>query len=634
MKQVYQVLQPIQAGPLALKNRIAYLGMAKNLSTPDHFVTDRQIAYYTNYAQNGVALITTGACIVCDDYPSKLPCQPGLYDDKFIPGLKKLVDSVHQYGAKFLFQLWNPGKANYGCTPEQTKYPHEFTLDEIHRMQDQFVAAMRRAKDSGADGVEWHMAHNYLIEEFAVPYFNKRTDAYGTDTLENATRFSTEILDRARDICGPDFAITLKINGWDMGVEGGMTPEYCAEICKIMEQHGVCLISVSAGGGLTDITGMSGDGHRPEGWKIHLAETVKKAVHVPVEATGNIRHVGVMEEALASGKCDMIGMGRGLLAEPEFVKKISEGREQELRYCISCMNCFIPYSGDAGHCAMNPVATFESIEPELRKNGVGRTVAVVGAGPAGVECARVLGERGFRVKLFEKAGRIGGSVYHASVPHGKAKLTWALECYQHQLAHAGVEVLTDTEATPAALQALNPAAVFVAPGTVPIIPRGIPGIDRENVIEAKAFLEHPEVLAGRRSVVVGGGLVGLEVAATLANGGETVTVAEMLPLEKMKPSMPFGLALRHAKEAGCDLQYGNRLAAITETGVIVENESGEQQPIPADRVILCLGYRPDRTLYESLCAAVVKTYWLGTEEGIGDIPEAARRGHKAAMTFE
>lgn len=630
---MYQILNPIQAGPLSLRNRIAYLGMAKNLSTPDNFVTERQIAYYTNYAKKGVALITTGACIVFDDYPSRLPCQPGLYDDKFIPGLKKLADSVHAYGAKLLLQLWHPGKAAYGCTLEQTKYPHEFSLDEIHRMQDQFVEAMRRAKDAGMDGCEWHMAHNYLAEEFAAPYFNKRTDQYGADTPENAARFSAEILDRARTVCGEGFALTLKINGWDMGVEGGMTPERCAAICRELEKHGICLISVSAGGGLTDITGMSGDGHRAEGWKIDMAETVKKAVHVPVEATGSIRHVDVMENALRSGKCDMIGMGRGLLAEPEFVKKVQEDRLQEMRYCISCMNCFIPYNGDAGHCAVNPVATFESIEPELRRDGNGRTVAVIGAGPAGVEAAQVLAKRGFRVKLLEKDGHVGGSVYHAAIPYGKEKLNWALEVYRHQLTEAGVEVLTNTAATPDRIRAMQPYAVFVASGTTPIIPRSIPGIDKPIVKEAKVFLESGPVCAETHTAVIGGGLVGLEVAATLAVNGEAVTVVEMLPADRMKPTMPYILALRHAREAGCTLLYGNRLTEVTDSGIMVEDEAGQRRKIDARRVLLCLGYRPNKELYEKLAAEMERVFWLGTEEGIGDIPEAIRRGHKAAMNL-
>lgn len=628
---MYQILQPIQVGPMRLKNRISYLGMAKNMSTPDNFVTDRQIAYYTNYAKNDVALITTGACIVFDDYPSKLPCQPGLYDDKFIPGLKRLTSSVHQYDAKIVAQLWHPGVAAYGCTPDQVKAVEDFTIEEIHEMQGRFVEAFKRAKLAGFDGCEWHMAHNYLAEMFSVPCFNKRTDEYGADTIENAARFSVEILEHARQECGEDFAIVVKINAYDMGIEGGMTPERCADLCAALEKAGAQMFSISAGGTLTDITGMSGDGYRAEGWKIEFARKVKEKVNVPVQATGSIRHLDVMEEAIKSGACDMIGMGRGLLAEPEFVKKVKENRVDELRYCISCMNCFIPYDGDVGHCAVNPVATFESLEPELVKDGNGRLVVVVGAGPAGIEAACVLAMRGFKVKLFEKDGYVGGSVYHASIPKGKAKLEWALEAYRRQLIDAGVELHLNTEITSDTVRELQPYAVFVATGCYPIVPRSIPGIDKPIVTEAKDYLINQNIGSGKQVAVIGGGLVGLEIATTLASDANNVTVVEMLPADKMKLTMPYNLALRHAKASGCNLLYGNKLVEILDNGIVVENEAGERQRIEADRVLLCLGYRPNRDLYEELSESMENVHWLGTESGIGDIPQAARRGHKAAM---
>ena len=627
---MYRILEPLKVGKAVLRNRIAYIGMAKYLSSPDNFITEREIAYYSNYAKNGVAMITTGACLVSPEYPSKLPKIIGMYDDKFIPGMKALADKVHEYGGKLFFQPWHPGKINYGCTPEQTKSCADFTKEELHHIQDQFVEAIVRAYKAGADGCEWHMAHNYLPEQMAVPAFNKRTDEYGADTIENAARFSTEVLTRVRALCGEDFLLTVKINAYDMGVEGGMTPGRCAELCRALESVGADLFTVSAGGGLTDLTGMSGDGGAKEGWKIPFAAEVKKNVSVPVMATGTIRHLEIMEKALEDGACDLIGMGRGLLAEPEFVKKIAEGRQDELKCCINCMNCFIPAGESAGHCSVNPVATFEYLVKENDVAGEGKTVAVIGAGPTGIEAALKLAKRGFHVVLLEQTGHLGGSVYFASKPYKKEKLNWLLESYRMLLEKNKVEVRLNTEATPELLKELRPDRILVASGTNPIIPRSIPGIDGANVIEANQCLNHVNLIEGKNVVVIGGGLVGLEVSSTYAAMGNKTSVVEMMPADKMEINMPVTIARRHAKEVGVDVHFGTKLISIKEHSIIVEDENGNSSEMPADIVLLCMGFRPDKPFADKLANEFDNVEWIGSDDGIGNIPKAARRGYLAA----
>ncbi|MGI6025505.1 MAG: FAD-dependent oxidoreductase [Candidatus Scatomorpha sp.] len=631
----YKLLTSIQAGPLTIKNRIMYLGMGKMLSTPDNFVTERQIAYYENLAKNNVGLIATGACIVFEDYASKLPCQPGLYDDKFIPGLSKLAEAVHRYGAKMLLQAWHPGLARYGCAPDApVKAPADFTVDEIHDMQNRFVEAIVRIQKAGFDGVEWHAAHNYMMEEFMVPYFNKRTDEYGADTVDNAARFSEEVISRVRAACGDGFFINVKINAWDMGVEGGMTPEWCAEICRRLEKAGANMFSVSAGGGLTDITGMSGDGYRMEGWKIDFAKTVKDAVSVPVMATGSIRHVRVMEEALRDGKCDMFGLGRGLLADPELVTKIEQGRENEIRYCLSCLSCFDPYYPNKKHCSLNPNATYEFEEKIPVKDGGGRTVVVVGAGPAGVNAAMILAEREFKPIILEKTSRIGGSIHYAATPDGKAKLNWAIPYYQAELERLGIEVRLDTEATAESVLAFNPYAVFLANGAEPVFPSRIPGIDGGNVIQAKKLLDNVPALTDSNVTVIGGGMVGLEIATTFSHMGCSATVVEMQDAAIMPKTMTYRVSLEHAQKAGCHLLFGHKLDSVTPTSVTAENSAGEKIEILSDLVVLCMGFRPDNGMYDALREKIDRVYRIGDADTVDNIANAARNGYASAMELK
>ena len=341
----HKFLEPIKIGNQTVKNRVMFLAMAKNISNFDDSVSAKDIAYVESVAAGGVGLLVPGAMIVDPEWPSVLPLQPGIYDDRFIPGLRRLVLAAHKYDAKILFQLWHPGATNYsGIDP---KTVDELTKDEIHAIQDKFVAAAKRAMAAGADGIEFQTCHGYLACQFISPLFNHRTDEYGWNKVEDRTRFATEILTRIRKVIGPDKIISVKMQGFDYpkseGPNGndGITPEQAAEVAPYLEKAGADMIAVSAGGTIyhqDDI--MSGDVHRAEGWKVPAATMVKNAVSVPVVATGSIRHPDFVDQIINDGKCDMVGMGRGILAEREWVKKCAEGREDELRYCISCMNCF------------------------------------------------------------------------------------------------------------------------------------------------------------------------------------------------------------------------------------------------------------------------------------------------------
>ena len=634
-KKNYKVLEPIKVGPMELKNRVQFLAMARGYDNPDNTVSDRAIAYFERTAKGGTALITTGACIVFPDYPSKLPCQPGLYDEKFIPGIQKLADAIHKYGAKLLLQPWHPGKQAYFCDPSQVKEVSDFSIEEIKEMQKQFVYAAQIAQKGGADGVEMHIAHNYLQEQFLVPLFNKRTDEYGAQNMENGLRFTTEIIKEIKKVCGADFAVTCKINGTDLNPEG-MTAERVAQAGPILEAAGADMIAVSGGGGLTNILGMSGDGHFAEGWKVPFAEAVKKSgVKIPVEATGSIRHPEYVEQILSEGKCDMIGMGRGLFAEPDWVNKLESGREEEIRYCVSCNGCFMAVPGKAG-CTVNPLATRELEHIEVKGGGAGRTVAVVGGGPAGMQAAMTLAERGFKPVLFEKSGKLGGVEADAALPDGKAKLNWHIDYLERQLKRLKVEVRLNETATADKLKALKPYAVFIATGSVPSIPKFAPGYDKPHVIEACDMLNNMPDVAGQNVVVIGAGMVGLEMGATIAaRKAASVTLVDMLePYNPATMAADLGIDLGYAMAAGVKLQMHHKLLEITDTAVIAENlDSHEKVSFPADRVVLAMGRKADNALYEEIKDQFDHVVNIGDSAETSKILHAVQTGFDSAVNL-
>lgn len=636
---LYNILKPIKMGNTVVKNRIAFLGMSAHLSTKDHFVTDREIAYFVERAKNGVGWMATSSCSCFPEYPSGSPCIIGLYDDKFIPGIKKLTDAVHEYDSKFIVQLWHPGQAPYFCSPNDVKTCADWTVEELHGIQQRFVECCIRAKAGGADGVEYHIAHNYLCEQMSVPLYNKRTDEYGADTIENAARFNVEALKMIREACGDDFLVGIKINAWDMGLEGGMTIDRCIALCKEFEKCGIDWISVSAGGNLTDELGMAADGSREEGWKIDFAAQVKAATNVPVMATGSIRHLDVMERAIEEGKCDMIGMARGLLAEPEFVKKVEEGREKELRYCLSCRSCQMPsFVPNSKVCSMNPTCKWEINNVDvIKEDGAGRKVMIVGAGPAGANAAIILAKRGFKPVIYDKCGHIGGSIRYACAPDHKHKLAWATEYYQNMFEVLHIPVHLGMEVDEALVKSEEPYAVFVATGSDPVRPSAIPGIFGDNVEMARDVLDGCRIpYANETVVVIGGGMVGMEIATTCKNNGCKATVIEMQDAASIVTAggPPAQASARHMNEAGVISLYEHKVKEITEHCVIASDKDGKDVEIPATKVIICMGFTPNTKLYDQLKDQYSNVFLIGDANGVDNIAKACNEGYYSALNLK
>lgn len=605
-----------------------YLAMAKYLSDPEGYVTDRQIEYYKSLAEGGTGLIIPGAMIIDPEWPSVLPMQAGLHDDKFIPGLKKLADAVHKAGAKIFFQPWHPGQVAY--TPGKTpKTINELTKEEIKDIQNKYFEAAKRVKAAGADGIEYQMCHNYIGAQFLSPHFNKRQDEYGVRSIEDQTRFSLEVIQRIKEAAGNDFPISVKINGSDF-VPDGITPELAAKVAPILEQAGVSMLSVSGGGSETLLTGMSAGGEQPEGWKVPFAQTVKAAVKkIPVAATDSIRHPDFADQCIKDGKCDMIGMGRGLLAEHEWVNKAQSGKEDEMRNCISCMYCFNYCPPGNSGCSVNPFALREYEKTEINKDGRGRVVAIAGAGPAGLEAAVTLAERGFKPVIFEKESEIGGMVRLATVPPDKYKLGWQIEYYKKAIDRLGIEVKLNTEATEENLKAINPYAVVVASGSLPIVP-AIPGIDKENVLAVRDVLTSKPNITGQNIVVIGSGLTGVETAEMFKEMGNKVIVVEMLPApDPLNTPLEQLLALGKAQFKGVEIKNGHKLIEIQDREIIVEDLANNKTfLIPADYVVLSIGVKSNQEFYKKINRNFTKVYNIGDSDQTGKIVNAVLAGSK------
>lgn len=631
----YSFLEPIQVGPFTLRNRVIKPAMAEYICNDDGTISDQFVEFYREIAKGGAALIVPGISV--SDPKDRLgksvfrgARNPFLYDEKFIPGLKKAVDAVHGEGALMMFQAWNSGAAvtENGLVSMVSDY----TKEDLAEIKEGYVKAARIVKAAGADGVEIHIAHTYLLSQFLSPRFNKRTDEYGCDTIENATRFAVEIMNIIREeLCDDTFCMIVKLNGMDDFKENGITPAWAGQAAQIFEKAGAQLFTVNAGGALVGYNYMSDNGHQPEGWKVHIAQEVKNYVTVPVAASGNIRHVDYAHQLIKDGRCDMIAMGRTLLAEPEWVRKVEEGREDELRNCLSCLYCFtrVPADGSIPGCCVNPYCKCEAVKPELIKNGEGRKVAVVGAGPSGLEAAVILAERGFKPILFERNSYLGGLVDLASVPPHKSKLRWLIDYYERQLRRLKVEVHLSTEAAPELLKEIDPYAVVLATGTNEVAPGRIPGITEDIVVKVRDILDEKPRIKNKNIVIIGGGMTGMETAHYLALKDNNVTVVEMMP----KKGLPIAdnLSLADAMEDGAKFLYETKLSSIGKDKVVVEDvPTGEVRELPADMVILSMGIRPDVSLKESIEGMFDRVITVGDCNTLGRIPTNIRSGAEAA----
>ncbi len=535
-----KLFSPVRIGRVEIKNRVAMTSMGVVLAAAGGGVNEDIVAFYEARARGGVGLIISALCRVTDGAGAAEPCQIAARNAGDLPGLERMLDSVHKYGTKMFIQLHHPGRSYAGdeqplsasavqC-PLTGRTPRALTIPEIEQIQHAFVNGAALAQVAGADGVELHGAHGYLINCFLSPYLNKRDDQYG-GSLENRMRFLLEIIAGIRAACGKDFPLGVRLSAEEFLEDKGNDLAATCRIAEALEKAGVDFLDISStipDSPMPMAVACIEPGTFEQGWKKYMAAEIKKHVKIPIIAVANIKEPDVAEAILEECCCDLVGVARGHLADPAWCNKAKAGKAETICKCVGCLVCF----GEIEHfrhvkCSVNPVTGREREFAHPERNGAGRTVAVVGGGPAGFTAAMVLQERGFHPVLFDPSRRLGGTLNIADKGLGKKKITRLVDSMIAQAEESGIEMRLGEEATVEKVKALSPCGVFVACGARPLIPP-VPGINGKNVVTAE------NVLLGRTEVrgdcvVVGSGMTGLETAEVVLKAGHKTTIADMLP---------------------------------------------------------------------------------------------------------
>ncbi|URZ01315.1 oxidoreductase [Clostridium felsineum] len=643
-------------GKLEIKNRIIMMALATGTAKEDQTVGEDVTEYYLERAKGGVGLIIAENTRINDKNGVAAKCQVSVARDEHIAPLKKLVDALHKEGTKFFVQLHHPGRETYSnlngdkpvVAPSAVpcnvckQNTRELETVEVENLVEDFVCGAKRAQKAGVDGVELHAAHGYLISQFLSPYTNTRTDKYG-GSFENRFSFLKEIVLGIKNACGQDYPISVRLTVDELLNLNGFKGEYFnlnegVKVSRELEKIGVDAINVSNGIYET-FNSLSEPMTYDQGCRTPRIKAIKEAVNIPVIAVNMIKEPSFAEKMLEDGLVDFVGLGRALVADPNWVKKAAEGREEDINRCISCTFCFetllsqvIPNVGPI-KCAVNPRAAHELQYKEFNKNGKGRVVAVVGAGVAGLEAARVLAIRGFKPVILEKADKIGGQINVADKPPRKEKIDWIIEYEKIQLKKLRVEIKLNTEATVDKLKALKPYAVFIATGGSPVVPKSIEGVDRKNVLTIDQLLGGNIKLTNKKVALIGSGASGLEAAEFLCENKNEVSIIEM------QDAIGKGVYIQHYLDAMDKLKKykvnympSNKLLKVTDMGVKLEDTNkNEVVDYKVDYVVLSLGVKSNNELVDLLKDEFENVRIIGDAKVVGRVEGAVRSGFDAAF---
>jgi 2,4-dienoyl-CoA reductase (NADPH2) len=611
-----KLFEPIEIGGVRVKNRIVMPAGETHFEAPDGGVTDRLLEFYRERARGGVGLAIVGLAKIEGHFMGGLAA----HDDKYIPDLAKVANIFHQHDVKCALQLGHPGRYEVSFDPSRQpvapspipppiftkRVPKELTKQEILQIEEEFAQAAVRAKEAGFDAVELLSGAGYLIAQFFSPATNKRTDEYG-GSLENRARFAVEIIQRIKEKCGTSYPVLIRIAG-DEFIEGGNTINEMKRIAKVLEDAGIAAINVMAGWHESPrpLTTML----VPRGGFAYLSAEIKKVVSVPVIIAHRINDPFTAEKILREGMADMVAMFRALLADPELPIKAKEERFDEIRICVACNQGCLDrvFGGQPITCLVNPTvgreAEFRNLKAERRKK-----VVIVGGGPGGCMAAELLAKKGHEVVLFERTNMLGGQLNIAAKSPLAYEFAEVGKYFMNILPKLGVKIYYNIEADVSKVLAEKPDVVIVAVGASPLIPP-IPGV--ESAVTAFDVLMN-KVEVGKRVVVIGGGGVGCNTAAKLADEGKDVTLVEMLP----KIGQDIGITTRwtvllYLRERGVKILTNKRAVEIKRGALVIEDvQSGERDEIPCDTVILAVGTKPNDGLYDELVGKVPEVYKIG-----------------------
>lgn len=643
-KRFKKLFEPIKVGKVTVPNRIYLPSMCPNNAGPHGESTFRDIGWYEARARGGAGLITIDISCISPEGRSAMG-ERGLWKDEFMPHLSCVVDVIKARGARVTTQLHHAGAMAGVAQPKGpsrlstrqffiTK-PQELSTEEVEQLVDKFADAAVRAKVCGVDMVEIHGAYGYLVSQFISPAYNMRTDKYGRDK----PLFAIEVVQKIKEKCGADFPVAFRMTA-DEFCPGGITLDYAKEVAKRLEAAGVDLLNVTAANIDTEDYAEPNmyieDEEEGEYYRfMKLGSEIKKVVNIPVASGGLLTDPGIAEKLLEEGLLDMVFIGRQLIADPDWPNKVRRGRLEDIRPCAACNEGCIGrvFLNKTVWCTVNPMSGFEYRwvnEEALPKPASSKKVLIVGAGPAGLEAARICAIRGHQVSIVENGDKVGGTVNIASVPSFKKRWRKLIEWYDTQLRKLGVGVRLNTRATVSLVKKEAPDVIVLATGSEPVIP-DIPGIAKAVTVD--------DVLLGKKKtgqnvVIIGGGLVGLDMALYLAKQGKKVTVVEALP--EVGADMEATAQMSFFRKPG-GLIDKYKIAIITKSPVIEVRDNGVEvvdalgcrKLIKGDSVICAVGRKS--VLNSEFMEDFEEVYVIGDARAPRKIIDAIHEGFIAGL---
>ena len=641
-----RLCSPIRIGNVWFRNRMFSTPMGGTDIENDGCIGPKSKAFYEYRAKGGAAAVTVSELMV---HPDTDGSHAYHLHESILNSIAKAAyaaDAIRRHGAVPSIELSHSGmfagtymtdkskqhglaqwSADDGVRADGVPY-RALTREMIGEIVEAYGHTAALCKRAGFEMVMIHAGHGWLLNQFLSPMFNHRTDEYGGST-ENRCRMTVEVLKAVRAAVGPGFPIELRLSGAEF-VPEGYDIEEGVRIARVLEPY-VDILHVTAGTyqrtfGITHPSMFEAHGRN-----VFLAAEIKKHVSVPVATIGGLSDPDQMEEILASGKADIVYMGRQLLADPFLPRKVTENRPEDIVRCLRCFTCMAERAATGTRrCTVNPVIGREDEGMEIQPAPVKKRVLVAGGGPGGLYAAYTAARRGHRVVLCEKEGELGGILRSEQALPFKHEMYELTGSYERLARAAGVEIRLNTEVTPAYVEREAPDALIVAVGSEPLVPP-IPGLDGENVVIVNDYYLKKDRVQDEVAVI-GGGLAGCECAVHLAQEGKKVCLVEMR--EVLAPDANVRhrpLLLREIEKNGIRVCTGHRALRVTPEGVVCAAPGGQEVLIPGRSVICALGQRSRTGTVSALLDTAPFVRIIGDAGKVANITQAVYQGYHAAL---